>query len=51
MIGSFLSRAYDRDVDYYVPAAEVEKIERARMVPLNGLIDRVDVAASEQRVA
>ncbi|MEY2150323.1 cytochrome o ubiquinol oxidase subunit I [Rhodanobacter sp. 115] len=51
MIGSFLTRAYDRDVDYYVPAAEVEKIERARMVPLNGLIDRVDVAASEQRVA
>jgi len=30
MIGTFIARAYDRDVDYYVPAAEVEKIERAR---------------------
>ena len=51
MVGSFIVRAYDRDVDYYVPAAEVEKIERARMVPLKGLVDRVDVASSEQRVA
>jgi len=51
MVGTFLSRAYDRDIDYYVPAAEVEKIERARMVPLRGLIDRVDPASSEQRVA
>jgi len=29
MIGSFIVRAYDRDVDYWVPAAEVERIENA----------------------
>ncbi|KAG1304071.1 hypothetical protein G6F46_015318 [Rhizopus delemar] len=29
MIGSFIARAYDRDVDYWVPAAEVERIENA----------------------
>ncbi|MBV7485739.1 cytochrome o ubiquinol oxidase subunit I [Bordetella sp. BOR01] len=29
MIGSFLVRAYDRDIDYYVPAQEVERIESA----------------------
>ena len=29
MIGSFLVRAYDRDIDYYVPAREVERIESA----------------------
>jgi hypothetical protein len=29
MIFTFIARAYDRDVDYYVPAAEVERIERA----------------------
>ncbi|MDO1528626.1 cytochrome o ubiquinol oxidase subunit I [Fulvimonas sp. R45] len=51
MVASFVARAYDRDVDYYVPAAEVERIERARLVPLKNLIDRVDVASSEQRVA
>ena len=31
MIGAFLVRAYDRDVDYYVPAAEVERIESAHL--------------------
>jgi len=30
VIGTFLFRAYDRDVDYWVPAAEVEAIENAR---------------------
>ncbi|WP_019832129.1 cytochrome o ubiquinol oxidase subunit I [Sphingomonas sp. PR090111-T3T-6A] len=30
VIGTFLFRAYDRDVDYWVPAAQVEAIERAR---------------------
>ncbi|MFJ1300926.1 cytochrome o ubiquinol oxidase subunit I [Pseudomonadota bacterium AL_CKDN230030165-1A_HGKHYDSX7] len=30
MVGSFIRRAYDRDVDYWVPAAEVERIENAR---------------------
>jgi len=29
MIGSFIVRAYDRDVDYYVPAKEVERIDSA----------------------
>jgi cytochrome o ubiquinol oxidase subunit 1 len=28
MIGAFIARTYDRDVDYYVPAHEVERIER-----------------------
>ncbi|AUT75330.1 cytochrome o ubiquinol oxidase subunit I [Paraburkholderia hospita] len=30
MIGTFIARSYDQDVDYYVPAAEVERIENAR---------------------
>lgn len=30
MIGCFIARTYDRDVDYYVPASEVERIERER---------------------
>jgi cytochrome o ubiquinol oxidase subunit I len=30
MIGSFIARSFDEDVDYYVPAAEVERIENAR---------------------
>ncbi|HEY0296455.1 MAG TPA: cytochrome o ubiquinol oxidase subunit I [Bordetella sp.] len=30
MIVSFIARTYDRDTDYYVPAAEVEAIETAR---------------------
>ncbi|WP_019449982.1 cytochrome o ubiquinol oxidase subunit I [Cupriavidus sp. BIS7] len=34
MIFTFIARAYDRDVDYYVPAAEVERIERARFQQL-----------------
>lgn len=33
MIGGFIARTYDRDVDYYVPAAEVERIERERSGP------------------
>ncbi|GJG94681.1 cytochrome o ubiquinol oxidase subunit I [Cupriavidus pauculus] len=36
MIFTFIARAYDRDVDYYVPAAEVERIERARFQQLKG---------------
>ncbi len=34
MIVAFLVRTYDQDVDYYVPAAEVARIERARFVQL-----------------
>jgi cytochrome o ubiquinol oxidase subunit 1 len=30
MVVSLLVRAYDRDIDYYVPAKEVEAIETAR---------------------
>ncbi|MCI3208812.1 MULTISPECIES: cytochrome o ubiquinol oxidase subunit I [Pandoraea] len=33
-IATFLWRTYDRDVDYYVPAAEVERIENARFADL-----------------
>ncbi|WP_038851864.1 cytochrome o ubiquinol oxidase subunit I [Bordetella petrii] len=35
MIGSFIVRAYDRDIDYYVPAAEVERIESAHFANLS----------------
>jgi cytochrome o ubiquinol oxidase subunit 1 len=34
MIAAFIVRTYDRDVDYYVPAAEVAAIERARYARL-----------------
>ncbi|MGC1549839.1 MAG: cytochrome o ubiquinol oxidase subunit I [Rhodanobacter sp.] len=51
MIGSFIARAYDRDVDYYVPAAEVEKIERARLVRLDKMVERVGPASAGQKVA
>ncbi|NOW47739.1 cytochrome o ubiquinol oxidase subunit 1 [Novosphingobium sp. SG751A] len=30
MIGTFIARSYDRDTDYWVPAAQVEQIEKAR---------------------
>ncbi|SPA40393.1 cytochrome o ubiquinol oxidase subunit I [Cupriavidus taiwanensis] len=33
-IATFVLRSYDRDVDYYVPAAEVERVERARYAQL-----------------
>jgi cytochrome o ubiquinol oxidase subunit 1 len=51
MIASFISRAYDTNVDYYVSGVEVEKIERARLVPLEKLIDHVDPASAGQKVA
>ena len=34
MIGSFIVRAYDRDVDYYVPAKEVERIDSAHLASI-----------------
>ncbi|MDQ1119523.1 cytochrome o ubiquinol oxidase subunit 1 [Pseudoxanthomonas sp. SORGH_AS 997] len=37
MIGSFLVRAFDDDIDYYVPAAEVARIENARYDQLDRL--------------
>jgi cytochrome o ubiquinol oxidase subunit 1 len=33
-IGTFIGRTYNRNVDYYVPAAEVERIESARYVQM-----------------
>ncbi|SHI05439.1 cytochrome o ubiquinol oxidase subunit I [Bradyrhizobium erythrophlei] len=30
MVGTFIARTYDRNTDYYVPAAEVARIERER---------------------
>ncbi len=34
MIGTFIARTYNQDVDYWVPAAEVERIENARFQQL-----------------
>jgi cytochrome o ubiquinol oxidase subunit I len=34
MIATFIARTYDQDVDYWVPAAEVERIENARFKQL-----------------
>ncbi|MGH8816543.1 MAG: cytochrome o ubiquinol oxidase subunit I, partial [Achromobacter pestifer] len=30
IVVTFVVRSYDRDVDFYIPAAEVERIENAR---------------------
>jgi len=37
MIGSYIVRTFDEDTDYYVPAAEVERIENARFDQLEAL--------------
>jgi cytochrome o ubiquinol oxidase subunit 1 len=37
VVGSFIARSYNRHTDYYVPASEVEKIERARFARLGKL--------------
>ncbi|MEW5834781.1 MAG: cytochrome o ubiquinol oxidase subunit I [Pseudomonadota bacterium] len=52
MVGSFLVRVYDRDIDYWVPAAEVERIERARLAPLQkvGLV-KVSVSSEDEQKA
>ncbi|MCC4620196.1 cytochrome o ubiquinol oxidase subunit I [Xanthomonas cassavae CFBP 4642] len=34
MIGSFIARTFDNDIDYWVPADEVERIENARFALL-----------------
>ncbi|AOY94642.1 cytochrome o ubiquinol oxidase subunit I [Cupriavidus sp. USMAA2-4] len=34
VIATFIARTYDRDVDYYVPASEVARIENARFAQL-----------------
>ncbi len=36
VIATFVLRSYDRDVDYYVPAAEVKRIEDARFARMQG---------------
>lgn len=40
MIGTFIWRTFDKDVDYYVPAAEVERIENEhrRHLQAQGLV-------------
>ncbi len=37
VIATFVLRSYDRDVDYYVPAAEVKRIEEAHVAQLHGV--------------
>ncbi|TWB35317.1 hypothetical protein [Nitrospirillum viridazoti] len=37
MVATFIQRTYDRDVDYYVPAAEVARIETALRTPAYGI--------------
>jgi cytochrome o ubiquinol oxidase subunit 1 len=34
MVGTFIARSYGRDTDYYVPAAEVVRIENERQALL-----------------
>ena len=36
VIATFVLRSYDRDVDYYVPAAEVKRIEDAHFTQMEG---------------
>ncbi|QIO88354.1 cytochrome ubiquinol oxidase subunit I [Stenotrophomonas rhizophila] len=36
VIATFVLRSYDRDVDYYVPAAEVKRIEEAHLAQMEG---------------
>ncbi len=37
VIATFVLRSYDRDVDYYVPAAEVKRIEEAHFARMEGV--------------
>jgi cytochrome o ubiquinol oxidase subunit I len=50
-ITTFVIRTYDRDVDYIVPAAEVARIERARLMPTPGMVQRIPPAPGQQEVA
>jgi cytochrome o ubiquinol oxidase subunit 1 len=34
VLATFIARTYDRDIDWWVPAAEVERIESARHAAL-----------------
>jgi cytochrome o ubiquinol oxidase subunit 1 len=51
VIATFIVRTYDRDVDYYVPAAEVARIEQARMMPPQNLVKRINPISGQQEVA
>jgi cytochrome o ubiquinol oxidase subunit 1 len=46
-ITTFVVRSYNRDIDYYVPAAEVERIENERFAQLkkSGPLNQVKEAA------
>ncbi|QGZ63212.1 cytochrome o ubiquinol oxidase subunit I [Paraburkholderia acidisoli] len=48
MIGTFIARTYDTDTDYWVPAAEVERIENARFQQMG--IRRKDRPAQPEAV-
>ncbi|WP_321946414.1 cytochrome o ubiquinol oxidase subunit I [Paraburkholderia sp. J10-1] len=49
MIATFIVRTYDQDVDYWVPAAEVERIENARFRQLG--IRRFDQSEQLEEMA
>ncbi|WP_321961960.1 cytochrome o ubiquinol oxidase subunit I [Paraburkholderia sp. J7] len=49
MIATFIVRTYDQDVDYWVPAAEVERIENARFRQLG--IRRIDQSEQLEEMA
>ncbi|WP_233885587.1 cytochrome o ubiquinol oxidase subunit I [Paraburkholderia flagellata] len=49
MIATFIVRTYDQDVDYWVPAAEVERIENARFRQLG--IQRFDQSEQIEEMA
>ncbi len=46
MIGAFIARTFDNDIDYYVPAAEVERIENERFA----LLDKHQAAQAAKAV-
>ncbi|WP_333982220.1 cytochrome o ubiquinol oxidase subunit I [Burkholderia gladioli] len=47
MVGTFIARSYDTDTDYYVPAAEVERIENARFAQLRRHVPVVPLNETE----
>ncbi|RXR08325.1 cytochrome o ubiquinol oxidase subunit I [Pseudoxanthomonas composti] len=47
MVGAFIARSFDDDVDYYVPAAEVERIENEHFARLEQ--QRVAIASPSQK--
>ncbi|WP_175764420.1 hypothetical protein, partial [Burkholderia ambifaria] len=47
MVATFIARSYDTDTDYYVPAAEVERIENARFAQLRRHVPVVPLKETE----